>query len=115
MDGIFPETQFDTAGYVIGKVNGDHWCLYFATPLALDADGNPFAAREVDEISNDVKDDVTLEVLMHGLDPDAMKAFWRTQDEVKQSQLPHNIYSRKQQFLNPGRLFVSSFFSIATK
>ena len=47
---------------------------------------------------------------MHGLDPDAMKAFWRNNDEVLQSKLPHNAKVRKHQFLNPCRLFVSNLY-----
>ncbi len=115
LDGIFPKSQFDTAGYVIGKVNGDHWCLYLATPLALNSDGIPLTNREVDEISDDVKDELTLEILMHDLDPTAMKSFWRTKEEEQQGKLPHNLNVRKQQFLNPRRLYVNYFFNIRTK
>ncbi len=106
MDRIFPNTQYDTAGYVIGKTNGDHWCLYLATPLALNSDGIPVAPRQVDDVAEQVKDDVTLEILMHDLDPNAMKAFWRTAEEHKEAKLAHNINARKQQFLNPRRLYV---------
>ncbi|KAJ3344608.1 spermidine resistance protein, partial [Kappamyces sp. JEL0680] len=105
LDSVFPKTQFDTAGYVIGKTNGDHWCLYLATPLALNSDGIPATIREVDEISDEVKDDVTLEILMHDLDPSSMQAFWRTEDEEQQGKLPHNLTVRKHQLLNPRRLY----------
>ncbi|KAJ3305708.1 spermidine resistance protein [Kappamyces sp. JEL0829] len=105
LDSVFPKTQFDTAGYVIGKTNGDHWCLYLATPLALNSDGIPATIREVDEISDEVKDDVTLEILMHDLDPSSMQAFWRTEDEEQQGKLPHNLNVRKHQLLNPRRLY----------
>lgn len=71
----------------------------------MDKDGIPIATREVDEVCN-VRDDVTLEILMHDLDQDAMKAFWRTDDEKMQAKLPHNVDARKHQFLNPRRLYV---------
>ncbi|KAJ3021087.1 spermidine resistance protein [Thoreauomyces humboldtii] len=93
LDEILPEDEFETAGYVIGKVNGDHWCLYMATPLqlSLDLDGVELAAesssRDSDAGSSiveeeDEEDEATLEILMTNLDPEAMKQFWRTAEEL---------------------------------
>ncbi|KAJ3157628.1 spermidine resistance protein [Geranomyces variabilis] len=94
LDKLLPEDEFETAGYVIGKVNGDHWCLYMATPLRLrlDLDGVELAetsSRDSDagssmaEEDEEEEDDVTLEVLMTNLDPAAMKAFWRNANELR--------------------------------
>ncbi|KAJ3180004.1 spermidine resistance protein [Geranomyces variabilis] len=94
LDKLLPEDEFETAGYVIGKVNGDHWCLYMATPLrlSLDLDGvelaesssrDSDAGSSVAEEDEDEEDDVTLEVLMTNLDPAAMKAFWRNAMELR--------------------------------
>jgi S-adenosylmethionine decarboxylase len=105
---MFPKNSYDTAGYVIGKTNGDHWCLYLATPLAYDSDGNIFLPRQVGEVAQQVKDDVTIEILMHDLDPQAMKAFWRTEEEAKQALLPGNVNARKHKLFNPRRLYVFS-------
>ncbi|TPX47509.1 adenosylmethionine decarboxylase [Synchytrium endobioticum] len=38
LDYLFPQSQYNTAGYVVGKVNGDHWCCYLATPRSVSAD-----------------------------------------------------------------------------
>ncbi|KAI8927810.1 S-adenosylmethionine decarboxylase [Entophlyctis helioformis] len=107
LDNIFPDDQFDTSGYVVGKINGDHWCLYVATPCGMDMDGNPIksleASSDIPAVAaglasghaasaavpasadahgiEDDEDDVTLEILMTNLDPEAMKVFWRTEEE----------------------------------
>ncbi|TPX59892.1 adenosylmethionine decarboxylase [Powellomyces hirtus] len=93
LDKILPDDEFETAGYVIGKINGDHWCLYMATPLrlSLDLDGvelSESSSRDSDAGSSiveeeDDEDDVTLEILMTNLDPAAMKAFWRNAEELR--------------------------------
>lgn len=38
LDGLFDKDGWDTAGYVVGRVNGDHWCLYVAAPGGDDDD-----------------------------------------------------------------------------
>jgi S-adenosylmethionine decarboxylase len=106
LDGIFEADKYDTAGYVIGKVNGDHWCLYLATPLVADNNGNQLSVREVDELNEDDDDDITLEILMQDLDPDAMKEFWRTKEELIEGKLDHNINVEKQRLSNPMRIYV---------
>jgi S-adenosylmethionine decarboxylase len=107
LDKFFPENDFDTAGYVIGKVNGDHWCLYVATPLSIDSDGDTRSIGE--ENVEDEDDDVTLEILMQDLNPEAMKAFWRTPEEEQQAKLPHNVNALKHQFKDNHRLYVILF------
>jgi hypothetical protein len=96
--------------FVIGKVNGDHWCLYLATPLVVDTDGNAFRAREVDESIGEDEDDVTLEILMQELDPHAMKAFWRTEKEIELGKAPHNVGARKHDL--PRRIYVIEALNI---
>ncbi|KAJ3315608.1 spermidine resistance protein [Boothiomyces sp. JEL0838] len=95
LDNIFVPMSFETSGYVVGKINGDHWCLYVGTPLLLDSDGNSIP----DDIENDEdEDDITLEILMTDLNQDAMKTFWRTKEELAQGKLPHNIDAKKHVF-----------------
>ena len=65
LDHLFPETQFDTSGYVVGKVNRDHWCLYLATPIS-----------GTDDDGKDDQEDLTLEVMMTGLSKRKTKLFW---------------------------------------
>ncbi|KAJ3415942.1 spermidine resistance protein [Chytridiales sp. JEL 0842] len=36
LDELFPSESYETGGYVVGKINGDHWCMYMATPRAQD-------------------------------------------------------------------------------
>ncbi|KAJ3050171.1 spermidine resistance protein, partial [Quaeritorhiza haematococci] len=78
MDDLFEKPTedgkkiYETAAYVVGKINGDHWCLYMVTPTDRVADPDDDEEEEEDE-----EDDVTLEVLMTGLDPEVMKLFWR--------------------------------------
>ncbi|KAI8824080.1 adenosylmethionine decarboxylase [Fimicolochytrium jonesii] len=102
LDKILPDTDYETSGYVIGKVNGDHWCLYMATPLrlSLDLDGvelgdSSSSSRDSDggssvleEEDDEGDDDVTLEILMTQLDPAAMKTFWRDAEELKAARDP---------------------------
>lgn len=68
LDKLFPKSKFETSGYVVGKINDDHWCLYLATPINCEDDGS------VEE-----DDDVTLEVMMHDLDKETMRNFWKRQ------------------------------------
>ncbi|KAI8897073.1 S-adenosylmethionine decarboxylase [Globomyces pollinis-pini] len=98
LDNIFPSPVFDTAGYVIGKVNGDHWCLYLGTPNSLDVNGNLDISQELELNEMEEVDDITLEILMTDLDPAAMKEFWRTAEEHEQAKLPHNIDAKKHRF-----------------
>jgi S-adenosylmethionine decarboxylase len=100
LDLAFPNNEYDTAGYVIGKVNGDHWCLYLATPL------QEAKKRDVHIQNDQDDDDITLEILMQDLDQDAMKEFWRTNEEVTESRLPHNIKLQKHILKDPKRIYV---------
>ena len=100
LDAIFPCDAFDTSGYVVGKLNGDHWCLYTCCPGGMDNDGNKL--EESSNVSSDDDecddcDDVTLEILMSDLDSEAMKHFWRTEAEKQQATLPENLNVLKQQ------------------
>lgn len=83
--------------------------MYLATPLASNSDGNIILPRLVGQVADEVKDDVTIEILMHDLDSEAMKAFWRTEDEAKQALLPENVNAKKHKLKNPRRLFVIYF------
>ncbi|KAI8906827.1 S-adenosylmethionine decarboxylase proenzyme [Gorgonomyces haynaldii] len=100
LDDIFPSNQFDTSGYVLGKINGDHWCLYTCSPGGLDSDGNPVLVNDVDEVQSpgECDDDVTLEIMMTELDPERMKKFWRTPQEQEQALLGHNVNALKHKF-----------------
>jgi S-adenosylmethionine decarboxylase len=102
LNGIFPDTKFDTAGYVIGNITGDHWNLYLATPL------NEPVRRAVGETVTGNDDDVTLEILMTELDPQAMAQFWRTEQEKLEGSLPHNVGATKHELSNPRRIFEST-------
>ena len=110
MDKIFPNDRFDTSGYVVGKVNGDHWNFYMATPVIDHHTGSNGLIRVVDDVHYDVEqdDDITLEILMTDLHPDSMKKFWRTSSEVEQSKLPHNIHLEKHIFEDNRRLLRES-------
>eukprot|EP00842_Homolaphlyctis_polyrhiza_P002016 jgi/Hompol1/2815/HPOL_003031-RA len=112
LDGLFPSDQFDTSGYVVGKINGDHWCLYTATPAGMDMDGNPIKTASAPTASvsadhsrhisaEDDEDDVTLEILMTHLDPEAMKVFWRTEKEMADAKLAVNKGKPKHHFEGP--------------
>ncbi|KAJ3287998.1 spermidine resistance protein [Borealophlyctis nickersoniae] len=95
LDELFPADTFETAGYVLGKINGDHWCLYMATPLqlSLDLDGVEIAdstssrsdsdGESSSPEDDDEEDDVTLEIMMTNLNSSAMKQFWRTEEEKR--------------------------------
>jgi S-adenosylmethionine decarboxylase len=45
LDELFPSDSYETSGYVVGKINGDHWCLYTATPRILNEDGVELVER----------------------------------------------------------------------
>ncbi|KAI9327412.1 adenosylmethionine decarboxylase [Zopfochytrium polystomum] len=91
MDDLFSSDRgYETSGYVVGKVNGDHWCLYLATPLddfllnengEVDdhdsQDGSPGSDDEFED-----EGDVTLEIMMQQLDPSVTKLFWRNEEEL---------------------------------
>ncbi|KAL5031982.1 hypothetical protein BDV3_000408 [Batrachochytrium dendrobatidis] len=114
LDTIFPNDCFDTSGYVVGKINGDHWCLYVCTPGGLDVDGNPVMPTflvESDQTSSGEdtaifddsdEDDVTLEILMTQLDPEAMKSFWRTEEELAAGMSAENKNAIKHQLKSAG-------------
>jgi hypothetical protein len=66
LDNIFVPKTLETSGYVLGKVNPtsrDNWNLYIASPPGG-------GDHEVDE-----GEDVTLEIMMLGLDEEKMKLF----------------------------------------
>ena len=101
LDKIFPSNSFETAGYVLGKVNGDHWCMYVCSPGGFDSVGRPLMPLlKGVEAKPPVchEDNVTLEILMTGLDAENMKQFWRTPDEMAQSLLPENRGLEKHSF-----------------
>ena len=110
LDKIFPKDKFDTSGYILGQVNGDHWNFYMATPLIDHHTGSNGLVRVVDDVQYDsqLEDDVTLEILMTDLDPDAMQKFWRTRQEVEEGKLEHNIGALKHVFSDNKRLFKES-------
>lgn len=67
LDKIFLPRKLETAGYILGKVNpgsNDNWNLYVASPLG---------AR--DGAAEDDQEDITLEIMMLGLDEEKMKLF----------------------------------------
>ncbi|KAL2916542.1 spermidine resistance protein [Polyrhizophydium stewartii] len=120
LDNIFPSDSFDTSGYVVGKINGDHWCLYMCTPAGMDMDGNvikpsfeePSTSDDDDLAAADDEDDVTLEILMTNLDPQAMKTFWRTEAELADGKLPDNKHALKHRFQGPeNRVFTETGIS----
>jgi hypothetical protein len=51
LDDLFPNDKYETSGYVVGKINGDHWCLYTANPIrtVLNQDGDEIPIGEDDE------------------------------------------------------------------
>ncbi|KAJ3353919.1 spermidine resistance protein [Entophlyctis luteolus] len=103
LDGLFPDASYETSGYVVGKVNGDHWCLYTATPHVkiLNEDGDEMSVRSAstggtegdtynggyDSSDDNVvpEDEVTLEIMMQDLDPNVTKMFWRTPEEAEEA------------------------------
>ncbi|KAI8850327.1 S-adenosylmethionine decarboxylase [Chytridium lagenaria] len=103
LDELLPSSSFETSAYVVGKINGDHWCLYTASPRKthLDQDGIEILDDPIN-IDSDTSstgsnhdgeegyhsdgddgedDDVTLEIMMQDLDPNVTKLFWRTEEE----------------------------------
>lgn len=80
LDSIFK--GFNTAGYVIGKINGDHWCLYVATPMCnsdLNLIGPSSLGKEIaNGIGGKIEKEITLEILMLDLDPEKMQKFWKS-------------------------------------
>ncbi|KAI8611870.1 S-adenosylmethionine decarboxylase, partial [Chytriomyces sp. MP71] len=98
LDKLFPRQNYDTSGYVVGKVNGDHWCLYTATPSEeslLNGDGDEVmdesasltgsSSTGTNSSEEDDEDEVTLEIMMQELDPEVTKLFWRTEDEQREA------------------------------
>ncbi|KAJ3339803.1 spermidine resistance protein [Gonapodya sp. JEL0774] len=86
LDTIFRPEHFHTSGYVVGKINGEHWNLYTASPRR-DSDvvgwDDEEPCTEADEEMEELyKDDLTLEVLMSELNPEKMKAFWKKEGET---------------------------------
>ena len=81
-----------------------------ATPLINPITGDTAIVRVVDDIKYDLglEDDITLEILMTDLDPEAMKKFWRTPVEVKEGKLPHNLNAMKHNFSDNKRLLNES-------
>jgi len=106
LEKIFPECNYNTSAYVVGKLNRDHWNLYMATPYdeevlkytnsIADLPQEIFEEKIETIINNDKKntnkfdkdgiseDDFTLEILMSGLDQKRMKNFWRTEEEKRE-------------------------------
>lgn len=108
LDDMFPSNAFEASGYVLGKINGNHWCLYIATPGGIDCNGDALdstvAASEVEQ------DDITIEILMTNLDTEKMKKFWRTPQELEQAKMAKNSSAKKHTFLGQqNRLYVFSF------
>ncbi|KAJ3216311.1 spermidine resistance protein [Dinochytrium kinnereticum] len=104
LDNLLPSDTFDTSAYVVGKINGDHWCLYTASPkkthldqdgievaddpLSIDSDTSSTGSNHdgeegycSDRDDDGEEDDVTLEIMMQDLDPNVTKLFWRTEEE----------------------------------
>ncbi|KAI9203369.1 adenosylmethionine decarboxylase [Polychytrium aggregatum] len=105
LDDMFPAAEYETGGYVVGKINGDHWCLYMATMLpreaacaaaeeeasetsSIEERHTPESCSSSDSENDDApeEDEVTLEIMMTGLDPAKMKHFWRTPEEQQRAQ-----------------------------
>ncbi|KXS13550.1 hypothetical protein M427DRAFT_113356 [Gonapodya prolifera JEL478] len=88
LDTIFQPEHFHTSGYVVGKINGEHWNLYTAAPRR-DSDvvgwdeEDPYSEAD-EEMEELYKDDLTLEVLMSELNPEKMKAFWKKDGETEE-------------------------------
>lgn len=108
LDELFPEDEgFETSGYVIGKINGDHWCLYTALPSRpplLNKDGDEItdgdsetgttqngvfssSLNSHDDSEDHIGEDVTIEIMMQDLNPKATRKFWRTPDEIEDAKL----------------------------
>ncbi|KAI9352845.1 S-adenosylmethionine decarboxylase [Obelidium mucronatum] len=94
LDTLFPEDGYETSGYVVGKVNGDHWCMYTATPLVkvLNEDGDEMSVVDsaASTVSNgeddeEEEEEVTLEIMMQELDPEVTKLFFRTEEEQREA------------------------------
>ncbi|KAJ3126864.1 spermidine resistance protein [Nowakowskiella sp. JEL0407] len=88
MDSILPQSEYKTAGYVVGKINGDHWCLYMASPRAL-----PATEQRIED-SEDEEDDVTLEILMTKLDKNVMSQFWREKGDTSNADGKSDVYEK---------------------
>ncbi|KAJ3212492.1 AMP deaminase, partial [Clydaea vesicula] len=78
LEEVFPRDLYETAGYVIGKINGDHWCLYTATPIDPGLDNDNGEDEKINKNKPVAEEDLTLEIMMHGLDPTTMKKFWKS-------------------------------------
>ncbi|KAI8813331.1 adenosylmethionine decarboxylase [Cladochytrium replicatum] len=83
LDKVFKPAGYETGGYVIGKINDEHWCLYMATP-GTQADESDGAENDDDD---DEDDDVTLEVLMTKMNPDVLKTFWKVDGDKAKEEL----------------------------
>jgi len=107
LESTFPECKFNTSAYVVGKLNRDHWNLYMATPYEkelleytdsiAELPQEQFeqkiqtiirTKKELNQIKVDkdgiAEDDLTLEILMSGLDQKQMVNFWRTEEEKRE-------------------------------
>ncbi|KAJ3071382.1 spermidine resistance protein [Podochytrium sp. JEL0797] len=114
LDGVFDEEEgsWETSGYVVGKVNGDHWCMYQATPLVkvLNANGDEVlvSSQDVEGGEEDEEEEeVTLEIMMQDLNPEVTKLFWRSEEEQRQA--------KEQEELDAvyGKLDLSGLVSLA--
>lgn len=95
LDDIFPSERFETGAYVIGKMNGDHWCLYVCTPVE-----SPFARSgyrgairaaqgqaEIQGLEQKNDDsDVTFEMLMQNMSPSVAQQFWKTDSSLSEKE-----------------------------
>jgi len=72
---MFSKKNFRTSGYILGPTNGDHWCIYSAVPL------KGFNAH-----SQLNPKDITLEIMITGLDKIKAKNFFRLDNELNENE-----------------------------
>ena len=104
LDSLFSQKkEYETGGYTLGKLNGEHWCLYTVTPLnsmentvsKLNSfySSPPTSEYDFNEFHGSCSElqDMTLEIMMTQLDSSVMKEFWKNFGETS---------SIKQKILN---------------
>ncbi|KAJ1344431.1 hypothetical protein BSLG_000991 [Batrachochytrium salamandrivorans] len=67
-------------------------------PLSSDGEMVSEQGDEEAEEEENAEDDVTLEILMTHLDPEAMKMFWRNEEEINAGNSPDNKHAAKHRF-----------------
>lgn len=113
LDKIFPANHFETAGYVFGKINGDHWNLYTCMSDSHDLNINhDHLDCNSDQIFSPHVEDVTLEILMTDLDQDSMQHFWRTQKEKELAEKEAILKGKniRKNTFNDKRIYVILFY-----